>query len=428
MKQFFSSRHLLLLPLCLLIFGLANQRQIVVAAVNSNALQDLKAVLEQKKQLDNQIKAKQEEAKKKAAEAAKAESERQRLANLIKELEFQINQTVKSQERTTQSINEKQRDIAAQEAAIAEKQEQLAIKKTETLDTVSLYYQQLQSGNSALFSLLGNESLTDYLKAQTGSTALVGFLQQQAAELEDRRVQLVDYKNTLEQQRQKLQAHKNELIALERAYASQKDQKKILESGKAEEKKRALSAADAAKQASEELKQQFAKVTGEEAALRRKLSQRSTATASRSTNPSSYGMIWPLDGLITTYFGGRTPFQSFHTGLDIAGAAGDSVVAVADGTVSVATKMCCSDFSSTVDKSYGYGNYIDLTHTGGLITRYGHLMEMLVAPGEAVKRGQVIGYRGGGIGMPGAGWSTGPHLHFEVRDGEGPDDPLRYLP
>jgi murein DD-endopeptidase MepM/ murein hydrolase activator NlpD len=161
--------------------------------------------------------------------------------------------------------------------------------------------------------------------------------------------------------------------------------------------------------------------------LRRSASKRAVATAQRGSNPSKDGFVWPVDGVITTYFGGKTPFQNFHTGLDIAGSAGDPVVATASGTITTATKMCCSDYASTVDKSYGYGNWIEMKHDNGYVSRYGHLMEFVVVPGQHVNRGQVIAYRGGALGMAGAGWSTGAHLHFEVWDAQGPFNPLDVL-
>ena len=69
----------------------------------------------------------------------------------------------------------------------------------------------------------------------------------------------------------------------------------------------------------------------------------------------------------------------------------------------------------------GYGNMVEIDHGNGLATRYGHMSEVLVAEGEEVKVGAVLGRIGS------TGRSTGPHLHYEVRiDGE-PVDPERFL-
>jgi murein DD-endopeptidase MepM/ murein hydrolase activator NlpD len=89
----------------------------------------------------------------------------------------------------------------------------------------------------------------------------------------------------------------------------------------------------------------------------------------------------------------------FHTGIDIDGDLGEPIYAVADGLVTIA-------------KWYGgYGNFVEILHrhdSGGIKTRYGHNSEVLVKEGDWVKRGQVIAYIGS------TGYSTDPHIHFEL--------------
>ena len=74
------------------------------------------------------------------------------------------------------------------------------------------------------------------------------------------------------------------------------------------------------------------------------------------------------------------------------------------------------------DQSYrlarGYGREVQIAHGGGLISLYGHMSEIVAQPGSFVRRGQLIGYVGS------SGLSTGPHLHFEVRQGGTPVNPL----
>lgn len=110
--------------------------------------------------------------------------------------------------------------------------------------------------------------------------------------------------------------------------------------------------------------------------------------------------IWPAHGWLTGTFGGRSdPFtgeRGFHQGLDISTPKGQPVYATADGRVDSA--------SYTGD----YGNLLVLTHNFGLTTRYGHLSSFKVKPGEAVRRGDVIGLVGS------TGRSTGAHLHYEI--------------
>jgi murein DD-endopeptidase MepM/ murein hydrolase activator NlpD len=123
--------------------------------------------------------------------------------------------------------------------------------------------------------------------------------------------------------------------------------------------------------------------------------------------------LWPVEGQVTGSFGERTdPFNgegAFHTGVDIAAAVGQPVVAPADGVVTFA------DFMG------GYGRAIVLEHGHGINTRYGHLSGFAVAPGQHVHRGEIIGF----VGL--SGRSTGPHLHYEVRINDTPVNPYKYL-
>ena len=105
-------------------------------------------------------------------------------------------------------------------------------------------------------------------------------------------------------------------------------------------------------------------------------------------------------GYASSSFGARSdPFSgynSFHTGVDFAGPRGSDILAVADGVV---------QFSGTRS---GYGKTIEIDHGNGYMTRYAHNSSNVVAEGERVKAGQVIGKIGS------TGRSTGSHVHFEV--------------
>lgn len=123
--------------------------------------------------------------------------------------------------------------------------------------------------------------------------------------------------------------------------------------------------------------------------------------------PSSSGLIWPVNGTITSPFGMR--WGSLHPGLDIAAPSGTPIRAAAAGRVLVA------------GYNGGYGNLVVLDNGGNLSTAYAHQLSVAVAVGQDVAQGQVIGYVGS------TGFSTGPHVHFEVRVNATPVDPLGYL-
>ena len=128
---------------------------------------------------------------------------------------------------------------------------------------------------------------------------------------------------------------------------------------------------------------------------------------------SSTPTIAPVRGILTSGFGTRsdpmTHGPGLHQGIDIAAAAGQPVFAAADGLVVLAAATS------------GYGEAIYLAHGFGVTTRYGHLSEIDVRPGQRVHRGELIGRVGS------TGRSTGSHLHYEVRLDGTPVNPVAYI-
>jgi murein DD-endopeptidase MepM/ murein hydrolase activator NlpD len=147
--------------------------------------------------------------------------------------------------------------------------------------------------------------------------------------------------------------------------------------------------------------------------------QAEAAAAARRGGGNGH-FVWPESGPITQGFG-CTPYQfepwdpncpshHFHTGIDI-GAAWGTPVGAGDAGI-----------AHTYVSSYGYGNHVIIVHGNGWVSIYGHLASFAVSDGQAVARGQTIGYEGS------TGNSTGPHLHFEIRLNDVPQNPLQYLP
>ncbi len=154
----------------------------------------------------------------------------------------------------------------------------------------------------------------------------------------------------------------------------------------------------------------------------------STTTTTTTTTipaPSSSGFIWPTPGYyyISSGFGAR--WGTTHKGIDIgdAGIMGASVCASKSGTVTYVYNSCTHNYAKTSSCGCGggYGNYIIIQHDGTYSTLYGHLTSASVSVGDYVQQGQVIGTVGS------TGWSTGAHLHFEVRVNGKQQDPLDYV-
>ena len=121
-------------------------------------------------------------------------------------------------------------------------------------------------------------------------------------------------------------------------------------------------------------------------------------------NIKDYTMSSGYGHRIDPVYGGT----AFHAGLDFAAPSGTPVYATADGVIEAATR------------SGGYGNKVDIFHGYNYMTRYAHLSKIDVTPGQQVKRGDKIGEVGS------TGKSTGPHLHYEVRFKNEPQNPVNY--
>jgi murein DD-endopeptidase MepM/ murein hydrolase activator NlpD len=133
------------------------------------------------------------------------------------------------------------------------------------------------------------------------------------------------------------------------------------------------------------------------------------ADADQPASVASATML-PVAGHITSYFGYRyhpiLHFTRFHAGLDIGAGWGSPIVAAGDGEVVGA------------GWTGGYGRQVRIAHAGGLTSSYSHMSEIVAQPGTFVHAGQLIGYVGS------SGLSTGPHLHYEVKLGGTPVNPL----
>ncbi len=123
--------------------------------------------------------------------------------------------------------------------------------------------------------------------------------------------------------------------------------------------------------------------------------------------------IWPTKGFISSRFGTRQDpvngRMSYHEGVDISAPKGTPVIAPAKGLVVF------------VGWKTGYGKTVEVSHGGGILTRYAHLTQSLVTAGQAVDRYEKVGLVGS------TGRSTGTHLHYEVRVNGVPRNPKRYL-
>jgi murein DD-endopeptidase MepM/ murein hydrolase activator NlpD len=150
----------------------------------------------------------------------------------------------------------------------------------------------------------------------------------------------------------------------------------------------------------------------EQAKIQRTLARAAGTLPPGAIRQGSGGMIWPVNGPITSPFCERRPWEACHPGIDIGVPSGTPIRAAASGKVTLMQSAASSG---------GYGNYTCISHTASLSTCYAHQSSFATSLGADVAQGQVIGYSGC------TGLCFGPHLHFEVRINGAVTNPLNYL-
>lgn len=221
-------------------------------------------------------------------------------------------------------------------------------------------------------------------------------------------------KSELSQQKDSLNA---EIASLEREIAEEQArieaERKAEEARKAEETRKAEEARKAEERRKAEA-ERLAAIEAKKADLENRQEELKQVEQVSEKSASSTKLAWPAATYgITSYYGYRVAplagASTFHQGIDIGGPYGTAIYAAESGTV------------TTIGYNAFSGNYITLTHSNGLQTRYVHLQTVGVSRGQSVSRGDYI------AGMGSTGNSTGPHLHFEVIVNGQKVNPLPYI-
>lgn len=215
-------------------------------------------------------------------------------------------------------------------------------------------------------------------------------------------------KKAIEEKKSRLEKDRNEIAKIKSRTEGQKQRL----AQRQNEKKQMLVAVSREKAETERALDELERLSAQIAQKIKKIQQQ----RSKKSNQSFSGEFsWPTPGYtrITSDYGWRIhpilKTRRMHTGIDIGAPSGTSIQAVDAGTV-IYTGMLGA-----------YGNVVVIDHGGGISSMYAHQSRILVSENQDVKRGQVIGKVGS------TGWSTGPHLHFEVRKNGDPINPWGYL-
>lgn len=344
--------------------------------------------------------------------AAQKKKEATSITGQIDRITTDISVTTKKIESTGQQIKSVEQQITDKQREIETKQKELDIQQANQDEALRVLYE--TSDEDMLFVVAGSDSVSEAVEHQQYLESLEDSIAANIAQIEQ-------LKRELEQQKSELQDRQRELDSL-------KAQQEAYKAGLANEKEKKDDLLDKTKEqqaAFEDLvnqaKQLNAQVESEMSSIRARLTKASGpgVVQAKDRGTSSVGFQWPTDYRYTsTYFGGSTPFQpnGGHGGIDLVNSAGTPIYAAADGTVTAVQEMMYNG------RFYAYGRYIVIGHNARWSSLYAHLQSALVSAGTEVKRGEIIGYMGS------TGWSTGPHLHFEIWDSSSRVNPLNYLP
>ncbi|HHW30716.1 MAG TPA: peptidoglycan DD-metalloendopeptidase family protein [Clostridiaceae bacterium] len=345
--------------------------------------------LEEAQQRKNEIESKLKDV---AQEKKELEAEKKRLEEDKKNLLNAQAQETKEYEKLVEELNKLEEELAKIEDSIRQAEKDLEEKTEQVKIRLRVMYE--SSKSSILYSLINSKSLTDFFE----KIELISFIAKKDSEMIE---ELKFMKADVEYMRQ-LKAQ--EIEGVENKKVETRERLDNLTASRAEIEQRLnqrLQDLKRIEQLEDQLLEESRKADKEIAAL-------------LSNNPYVGGsMVWPAPGnyRVTSQYGMRfhpiLKVNRMHSGIDIDADTGDDIVAANDGTVIL---------SGTTS---GYGKRIVIDHGGGISTLYAHCSKLLVSVGDKVKAGQVIAKVGS------TGLSTGPHLHFEVRENDKTVDPLK---
>lgn len=416
--DFFKRVFSVLLCLAIVAVGMGG----FAPSTHAKSLNSLKA-----EQAELKEKVKESEKKIKELETAKAEQEK-----IIDELNKQIGQlngqldNINAQQKV---INDEIRAIEAKIQKLDNEIRQLDIeiaqKDVEIDNLVQLYCERLRAnyiaGETSVLELFtASSSLSNFFnrlelfrRVTANDQKIVNQLNEEIRAIEELKQKLEDSKAEIEAEKETLEVKKAELQSAENELMA--TQSEIMAKS-AEVNKKLQSINYQTKQLEVSIDSYNKEMDKVEADIDKFLQSQ---TGTRPMDPNSKGWTWPVpysNSYITSPFGYRhdpiSGAYKFHAGIDISmpGAMGKNLVAVKPGTV-----------IRTVRSNSGYGNYVMIDHGGGYVSLYAHCKSLAVSNGQKVSQGQVIAY----IGT--SGYSTGPHVHFEIRKNGEKVNPSNYV-
>ena len=380
--------------------------------------------------LQSQLEDLQSEADAIAAEAERLQqemAENQSETQSIVDRKSNIDQKL---ELTRQQVENLNQQIQQYNLLIAEKQAELdeaTARETALNEQYKLRLRAMEeSGSVSYWSVLFHaSSFTDLLDRLDMIQEIAEADRTMLRELQQAADEIVAARTEVEQGRTQLQEAKDELAVLETQLAEERAEADEILVELASNQKELEASGAMYEQLEAEVRQQItetqaayeAALADEEAQRQIEAARQEAASGSISTpsSPSSSGFIYPLgaSGFVTDAYGYRYHpiygYYKFHPAVDFAVPQGTPIYATKSGTVTAAT----------YNEYNGY--YVAINHNDGYTSLYAHMTNFVVSVGQTVSQGEVIGYVGS------TGYSTGPHMHFEITYGGASVNPMEYV-
>ena len=368
-------------------------------------------IMAEDEDLTNQLDSIQQQVNQQNAIKSDAETVIGSVSEQLRQIEGQLRQATTELNTITEQRVAVENDITLNERQLAEAQKRLEGREAVFYKGVRDIY--INGRLSYLDVVIGSKDFSDFANRLEVLKRIIDSDINLISEIKKERAQIEAHKKKLEEDRAKL-------VDLEKAALAKQAE---IEQKKAERNvvlQKAQNDRAVAMQAIEELNASSAQIS---AMLKERQAARAAAAAAAAQSAgqgSSYTWVqgtgqlgWPVSGEITSPYGYRVhPIWGttiYHSGIDIGVDEGTPVHAADSGVIVWSGWM----------GGYGYAVVID--HGNGLSTLYGHNSELAVDEGQSVSKGQVVAYAGS------TGNSTGPHVHFEVRENGDPVDPMGYL-
>ncbi|WP_317034133.1 murein hydrolase activator EnvC family protein [Nodosilinea sp. E11] len=367
--------------------GLAtlSQAQSAPPTLVAESIQDLQNKQKTLEEQRNQLQQQQNELQNRQADSEST------LQNLEQNIVYTANQIADTEFRLEQA----EKELKDYEAQLAKAEADYEDVRTGTV--ARLQYLQRQQGSEGWAVLLQSRNFNEFLDRQYQLKRVYAADRQVLSDIKAQADAIQQKKAAVEDKRNQVALLRQQLLSQKQQYEAEASEEKQL-IARLKDRRGALEAAEA----------QLARDSEQIAGLIRQKIAASTGVI-RGTGR----FVFPANGGISSGFGNRRHpilgYSRFHAGVDFAASQGTPIYAADSGRVI---------FSGWYG---GYGQTVIIDHGDGISTLYAHASRLLVSEGQAVQQGQTVAAVGS------TGLSTGPHLHFEVRQNGNPVNPMGYL-